>query len=350
MGGNALKDYGAQRLCTADALRIGEKALHAIQALQCHDGAPVRAEIVTAYRKKETYGDIDIVVSDGVKRDLGNAFMAELLGNVLGDGQPLPFIANGGVASFGAPLEQGGVFQVDLLYTPASQFDFALSYFSWNDAGNLIGRVAHKMGMKFGHNGLWLPFRDGDYLFTEVLVTRDFDKAVRFLGFDISRWKQGFDDLIQLYQFISASKYFDKNIYLLENRSHNARVRDAKRPTYTGFLNWLREAYTGEDFKDWPASKTAWLPQIFAEFPEAEAAWRAAETDLACQREIKRKFNGELVSGLSGLTGTELGALMQQIRHSFEDKKAFDLFVLNASESEIEALVIAQKSVLDGKE
>ncbi|AZZ91877.1 hypothetical protein EUZ85_14525 [Hahella sp. KA22] len=350
MGGNALKDYGAQRLSVGDALRIGEKARHAIQALQCHDGAPVRAEIVTAYRKKETYGDIDIVVSESVKRDLGNTFIAELLGNVLGDGQPLPFIANGGVASFGAPLEQGGVFQVDLLYTPACQFDFALSYFSWNDAGNLIGRVAHKMGMKFGHNGLWLPFRDGDYLFTEVLVTRDFDKAVRFLGFDIARWKQGFDDLTQLYQFISASKYFDKNIYLLENRSHNARVRDAKRPTYTGFLNWLREAYTGEDFKDWPASKTAWLPQIFAEFPEAEAAWGDAEADLARQREIKRKFNGELVSGLSGLTGTELGALMQQIRHSFEDKKAFDSFILSASESEVEALVVAQKRVLDGKE
>ncbi|WLQ15761.1 hypothetical protein O5O45_07520 [Hahella aquimaris] len=350
MGGNALKEYGAQRLSAAEALRIGEKARHAVQALQSHDGAPVRAEIVTAYRKKETYGDIDMVVSDCIKRDLGNAFIAELLGNVLGDGEPLPFVANGGVASFGAPLERGGVFQVDLLYTPACQFDFALSYFSWNDAGNLMGRVAHKMGMKFGHNGLWLPFRDGDYLFTEVLVTRDFEKAVRFLGFDVARWKQGFDDLIQLYQFISDSKYFDKNIYLLENRSHNARVRDAKRPTYTGFLNWLREAYTGEDFKDWPACKSTWLPQIFAEFPEAEAEWRVAEADLSRQREIKRKFNGGLVSGLSGLTGTELGALMQQIRQGFKDKDAFETFILGASEGEIEDLVVTQKGALDAKE
>ncbi|ABC30733.1 hypothetical protein HCH_04017 [Hahella chejuensis KCTC 2396] len=349
MGGNALKDHGAQRLSAAEALRIGEKARRAIQALQSNDGAPVRAEIVTAYRNKETYGDIDMVVSDSVKRDFGNASMSELLGNVLGGGQPLPFIANGGVASFGAPLEQGGVFQVDLLYTPASQFDFALSYFSWNDAGNLIGRVAHKMGMKFGHNGLWLPFREGDYLFTEVLVTRDFDKAVRFLGFDIARWRQGFDDLIQLYQFISASKYFDKDIYLLENRSHNARVRDAKRPTYTGFLKWLREAYAGDDFKDWPACKAAWLPQIFAAFPEAEAEWRVAEADLSRQREIKRKFNGELVSSLSGLTGTELGALMQQVRHSFMDKNAFESFILSASESEMEKLVAMQKSLLEGK-
>lgn len=33
-------------------------------------------------------------------------------------------------------------------------FNTSLEYLNWNDLGNLIGRIAHKFGLKYGHKGL----------------------------------------------------------------------------------------------------------------------------------------------------------------------------------------------------
>jgi hypothetical protein len=58
------------------------------------------------------------------------------------------------------PFQDGNVFQVDLISNPAESFEFASRYFSYNDAGNLVGRLAHARYTSLRHDGLYFYHRD----------------------------------------------------------------------------------------------------------------------------------------------------------------------------------------------
>src|SRR5699024_5199762 len=108
-----------------------------------------RYHVVPAYRSKPDFGDVDIVVaSDGLPDD-----WQERLIRALGS---RAHVSNGPVFS----LEYDR-FQVNILLQSESNFDFASRYFAWNNLGNLIGRIAHHLGFKFGHDGLWYVNRRG---------------------------------------------------------------------------------------------------------------------------------------------------------------------------------------------
>ncbi|MFX7063789.1 hypothetical protein ABTH87_19220, partial [Acinetobacter baumannii] len=83
-------------------------------------------------------------------------------------------------------------FQVDLIKTANTSFDFAARYFGLNDFGNLIGRIAHQFGAKFGHLGLLYPIRDvrnNSHLIAEICITSDFSEALDLLGYDAARYE-----------------------------------------------------------------------------------------------------------------------------------------------------------------
>ncbi|WP_445676342.1 hypothetical protein ACUDPO_34890 (plasmid) [Pseudomonas aeruginosa] len=317
MGGNALSSVGAARCSKVVAQQMLSEFRARFAATTARFDIGARIAPIMAYRQKEDFGDLDVLVDSNLFKQLSPAEFVNELSNHYG--QPLHWVKNGPVLSIGLPLiEPGRCLQLDLISTPAEEFDFGLQYFSWNDAGNLIGRVAHKMGLKFGHDGLWLPMRDGTNLFDEILVTRDFSAALRFLGFDAERWKSGFDTLDDIYRFIAAGERFDPSLYPLEHRNHAARVRDKKRPVYMGFLRWL-EAYPRLPVKEWHADKTSYLPEIFAAFPELGAAHQASLERLRGAKALRARFNGELVSEWTGLQGKELGKFIAHFKREHGD-------------------------------
>lgn len=116
--------------------------------------------------------------------------------------------------------------------TPLEDFQTCRDYYTYNDLGNLIGRVAHKMGMKFGHLGLLYPLRDGDHLIAELVVTRDTRQALEFMGYDFDRWNQGFDQLTDIFEFAASTPYFNPEAFTLENLNHRNRTRNRKRNTF----------------------------------------------------------------------------------------------------------------------
>lgn len=336
MGGNALKQFGSTRLPSGEALLIGDRIKALIDETAVNAGRCVRCELIPSYRQKPDYGDVDLLVAGPLPEQWASE-LAKTLNPGVSDAD-LPVIRNGNVVSIGAPVRVNEVFQVDLILVPLEEFDFSLAYFSWNDVGNLTGRVAYKMGLKLADNGLWLPFRDGDRLFRSLLLTHDFGRAIEFLGFDPARWQAGFDTLEDIYRFIAESRYFDPAIYLLENRNHRSRVRDAKRPTYTGFLQWLQQHPPVSAFNAWPERKIDWLSRIFEHFPGTETAWRQADRDLVKAKMIRSKFNGEMIGRATGLSGKTLGALMSRIRHAFADNEQFESYVLEATENDVAEL------------
>ena len=348
MGGNALQTASVR--LPAQRYHALEKAV--LQTLQSAFPGR-RMEAVSAYADKADFGDMDILIEAGDAYD--PAAFAELL-------QATEIVRNGDVSSLGLALPEG-IFQLDLITTAPASFDFALRYFGFNDFGNLIGRIAHKFGAKFGHLGLLYPLRDAEnssHLIAELCITSDFSAALRLIGYDPERYEKmragsQFKTLEDIFQYVVSSPYANREIYLLDNRNHKARIRDAKRATYNAFLAWLDQqpdgsipaypwAEAGSVERD--QQKQDFLQASFSLFPDFKRAYDLALLKHERATQIKLKFNGKLATEMTGLTGKALGELMAAVRNSFADEQAFEHFFLNASLEDIKLRLLQQAAAI----
>lgn len=326
MGGNALS-LKSVRLTKKNFERLAADCVDKLQAALPGN----RVYAIEAYAAKADFGDLDVLV-ESTGYDPHKA--AEALNAV-------EVVRNGPVTSVGVLVDpslgatDGNVFQVDLIKMESAGFAFASCYFRFNDMGNLLGRVAHAMGLALRHDGLVYYVRDGDYKFRDIMLTQDFDEALRLLGYDPLRYALGFEDLESIFGYVAQSPFFNRDIYLLENRNAQSRIRDRKRPTYTAFLKWC-EAHPELPAHQYPTDKKAWLPRFAEYFPGFQAEYDKALADLAELRAVKAKFNGEWVSQLTGLQGKELGGLMQAFKNSFETPEAQRAYLLATEPEGIE--------------
>lgn len=322
MGGNALS-MTAVRLTKSKFEHVSAQCVEHLQAaFPAH-----RIAVIPAYRTKADFGDCDILITSA-GYDPHKAAAALDAVEVVRDE---------------LPGTDGNVFQVDLISIEPEAFDYALGYFSFNDLGNLVGRTAHRAGLSHKHNGLWFYVRDGDYKFRDICLTRDYDVALRFLGYDPAQFHAGFEQLEDIFEYVAGSTFFNRDIFLLENRNAKSRIRDRKRRTYMEFLKWC-EAHPELPAYAYPDDKSAWLPYIAEHFPHFEAEHQRALKDMSDQRAAKERFNGEWVSKLTGLEGKALGAVMKHFKESFSSEADRLAFVLSASPTELEARVRAAQA------
>jgi hypothetical protein len=330
MGGNALKNTTVGRL---DAVEYKAVSSAVIRLLR--EAYPLaRVAEVPSYSAKSSFGDLDLLISTEQLQAAGGG---ESLRRLAIDKMHCTDLnKNGSVLSVDyrahdAQTEPG--FQVDFIGTPDVEFDYSLSYLSYNDLGNLCGKLFHKAGLQHGHDGLWLPIRDGDYMAARILVTRDFDRALEFIGYDPVRFKQGFDTLEDIFAFAASSKNFNPDMFLGEH-NYKAREREAKRKTYGAFITWLE---TGPDVPafEHARDKLTWLPRIVEWFPHVEAEYDRALANIAEQKKLATRFNGSVVSGLTGLQGKQLGAVMTHVKSAFESTSAFRAYVASVSDEEL---------------
>lgn len=341
MGGHAL---------SVESIRLPAKQYHDIagQLLSKINAAlpGKKACVIQAYRNKQDFGDVDILIEGGEGYD------PHKLANALGATE---VVRNGDVTSIGIYTD-AGIFQVDLIKATAESFEFSKNYFSFNDLGNLLGRIGHKAGFKLGHAGLLYPLRNPDNsteLIAELVVTKDWMKAIKLFGYSIEEFKKqstsGFNDLEDIFKFVVSSPYFNHNIYLLENRNAISRVRDAKRPTYTKFLAWCKDnkniqTFPSFDWQNKDYQRLIFLYQARHLFPVFAEQYDDSMQKFQEKKFIREKFNGQLVSELTGLTGRELGEFMQQLKNSVEN---LNEFILNSNCETIEKFVATEYAKAD---
>lgn len=319
MGGNAL---------TVPVRRMSQAE---IQAAQSHVQHVLQSELgllsfgIPAYRSKETFGDIDIIVQrdrmlgeDGIPR----FFQDDLIEVAQKHFNARAFAPNTNMLSFDYRLSTDDAegFQVDLIQIAPEFVPTSIAYYSYNDLGNFIGRIAHKMGVKFGHEGLLYLYRDGNYLFDTLTVSQDNDAILTSLGFDPKRYNQGFDTLQDIFEFASSTRYFNKDLFLLENRNHRARTRDRKRANYTAFLEYI----THNDLPQYEYAenedKRVWLPHLFKHFPNFQAQFEETQKNFERNKILKDGFNGKILGEATGLSGKELGAFMGAFKQHLGDE------------------------------
>jgi len=323
MGGNALKH------CTGRFSR--EKYASVLEQITTdlkYLFPGIRVEDIKFYEQKESFGDMDLLVSS-------SALPSNWVHRLLQHWEPADHHKNGNVLS----VEYDGI-QVDLIVTKDEDFDSSALYFAYNDLGNLMGRIAHKFGLKYGHEGLGYPFRDGDNLVCVIPITKDPEKIFSLLGYDYGRWQQGFKTLEDIFEFTADTAFFNPSIYLLENRNHIARMRDRKRASYTAFLSWCRERYPMMDNPEWrfytfSEDKKTNLPYIFDNFPEFRESYNRVAAALERKKAVKLRFNGDLVRQITGREGKDLGEFMTWLRKNGWEGGQFEAWVLGASDEEI---------------
>lgn len=278
-----------------------------------------RVETIRAYRQKPDFGDLDLLVEAealfALSKDPEDRWEAARRWAV--NMGATDFAQSGsGPLSFGYPLPEGASFQVDLIAVPAAEFDSHRDYFAWNDLGNLMGAVAHKMGMKFGHKGLLYPLREGTHLVEEILVTNDTHKALEFMGYNPKRWAQGFDTMEDMFQFASSTPYFSPEMFALKNLNNKNRTRNRKRKTFMTFLSWLDDGnWTGTPYV-FPEDRSVWVPSVRQAFPEFGRRLDDCIERVTNDRAIRERFNGRVLATWTGLEGQELGAALAKIRRS----------------------------------
>lgn len=314
MGSGALKNWSPVRI-SAKTKEWLEPSLHDILRVVGVRGA--RITPVPAYRNKPSFGDLDFLV-EGTWFG-GQEPPAEVFARTVGPGYPV-LVRNGGVNSVGVLVsdeEVSGIFQVDLISAPTDRYDWTLSYLSWNDVGNLIGRVGRTADLKFGHDGLYYTVRTGDgsdvsRFFEDVLISKDWSVAVEFLGFDSKRWAEGFDTIEDIHQFIRAGKYVSAEAFFARNQRD--RYRDEKRPVYGGFVQGLEDNPL-PDYRCVPASKgQARYDWVTSAFPDAKEKIDASVERARLREVTKDRFNSYLVMKLTGREGPDLGKMMVHLR------------------------------------
>lgn len=313
MGGNALKNLNIERKSKKDYERICN------EVKQKFIGFCSRMEVIPSYFNKQDYGDADILfISDNsdIKKCINDVF------------SPRQIFHNGNCFSF--DYEN---FQIDLIKSNENDFDSSLNYYSYNDLGNLIGRIAHKFGLKYGHMGLMLPIRRPDsHLADTILISKDTKKILTFLGFDYSIYANGFIELDDIFNFVINSKYFNSTIFSYENLNHINRVRNKKRKTYETFLKWIE----GKSFNNYMFNpdKTVYISLINEYFPEANILNNKKILDKKIEKSqiISSKFNGKLIIELIGLNGKSLGDFIKTFKDQFENIRKFHEWVLNTDQ------------------
>lgn len=290
MGGNLFKDQ-SRRISSEEFKSLSLEIINSVPDV-------TRSKIIKSYRNKESFGDIDIIYD--------NTYSQELL-DYLNQHDYL-LIINGPVKSI---LFKG--VQVDFIGVKPDEYDFAFNYFSYNDLGNLIGRIAHSFGFKFGHNGLLYVIRDKDNptrVIKEIIVTQDYTKALNFIGYP-SIDDVEFNDLEDVFDFVMDNQYARPEIFLLENRNHISRVRDRKRKTYMMFLEYIK---TKEYHDRITPDRTFQLNKAFRLFPEFHIKYNVTLVEHEHHKARHEKFNGDIVMKISGLDGKELGQLMIKLK------------------------------------
>ena len=321
MGGNALKNTFTRRYLTPEfkELSIEMKA----KCIEAFNSIPY---ILRHYNNKYDHGDMDILLVNDTDRQK----MKDVIEKKF---KPNEIVINDSVHSFDYQE-----FQIDIMPQYVKNWLTSISYFDLDPTGNLMGKLAHKFGLKYGHEGLIYPYRsENGKVMGKMVVSKNPSKIFKFLGFDYERHMRGFDDVEDIFEYVVSSKHFVPDIFAMDNLSQIDRKRNRKRPTYQKFLQYIQT----KDFPDevlmrsFNEDKTKYLDYIKMYFPEAKLdirlkLFKDKEDRIST---IYDKFNGKLIQEkYPHLTGTALGNAIIKFKAEVPE---WEKFVLKAKDSDI---------------
>jgi len=262
-------------------------------------------EIPRFYHNKESFGDMDIIISmDGFNRDMRDYIEKTF--------KPNEIFHNGNAWSFDYKE-----LQIDFITCKGSDFDSNYHYLSFNDLGNFMGRIAQKLGLKYGQEGLWYNHYHNNQKIGKIMISKDYPKIFKFFGLDYNKWLTGFDSLEDIFEYVINSPYFDSNMYNMEDSNRINRERNLKRASYVKFLDYIQN--NASDIEHTPIELD--LVGIHNIFPESNILQEIKRLEYvdALMVYATSKFNGHIAMEKYGISGRELGDCMRHFRSNIEE-------------------------------
>tara|TARA_R110000772_G_scaffold17946_3_gene50001 strand:+ start:147461 stop:148489 length:1029 start_codon:yes stop_codon:yes gene_type:complete len=305
MGGRALKNTYTRRYQKDEFNKVKDEIFDIMSSTF------IKYSIPRYFASKESFGDIDIIVSlEGFEGDMRTYIESTF--------NPNEIFHNGNAYSFDYKE-----IQVDFITCEPEYYISNYHYLAFNDLGNLTGRLSHKIGLKYGQEGLWYNHYYNGQNVAKIIISTDYSAIFDFLDLDYTKWIEGFDTLDEIFKFVTTSKYFNPVDYRLENLNKINRERNMKRASYMSFLEYVdgigvNPNYDEKFNKD---TKEYILGIVSDWFPNADIFEQIDDIEFIIDRkkESKDKFNGGMVIKKYGLEGKELGIAMRKFRNYIEE-------------------------------
>lgn len=224
MGGNALKHVKCIRINKFEYDNIKNNILSKLKDL-------LNINALRDLPDKETFGDLDLIYT--------NNSINNVLQLVITIFNPVEIEINGDVLSFSYVLNVNDYFQIDLI--KVKNYDMANFYMSYGDIGNILGRIIKKQNLTFGHEGMWLNYKNN-----KIILLDNPKEICDFLELDYNKWKYGFNDMFDIFNWIINCKYFSKNIFNISKLNSTYRHRLKIRPMFLEFYKYIENI----DFKE----------------------------------------------------------------------------------------------------
>lgn len=271
------------------------------------------AVVTKSYSCKESFGDADILclVDNPIDIDIETWIYDNM--------QSKEVVKNSHVYSF-----EYKELQVDFILVSKKNWETSIVYYSYNDLHNLVGKIAHRFGLKWGHEGLTYDYKIDDKSLRRIIISKDYKKSLDFLGFDSNRYDKGFENINEIFKFIINSKYFNPWNFDLANLNKINRDRDKKRKTYNLFLETI-ESLKNKSNEKWyyfHRNKEFYLGLIDFHFPGFMKKYRELELLELEKRKIHDLFNGNLIMQYwPNLKGKELGNVISKFYSYYASKE-----------------------------
>jgi len=282
MGGNALKNCNLHRRNRPEYKTLEAEVIEKLGSLFSTFRIP------RYFDDKADFGDIDILYIPNEQ------FSVDEVAKKL---ESKEHVRNGSINSF-----EYRDFQVDLIRTDLTEIELSYAYFSWSNFGKLIGIVCAQYDLSFGHTGLWynIMFDDADQ--RKILLSQDTNMIFDFLGLNYNTFKNGFKTESDMFRYVSGCRLYHRSIFLDEKNNTFPKKRSE---TFGNFANAIND-------DGLPIPKLD-LMEALKYFSKVDD-YTTVLNEYNRNKTIKQRFNGKIVSEITGLQERRLGEFMKTLR------------------------------------
>jgi hypothetical protein len=297
VGGNAIKTFFGvepKRIENSDYWGL----VNSIYGSMYLTGKVARCHATEAYSEKESHGDLDVIVA--LKEEYANINLQDFLNSIF----DIKFIhQNSNCLSC---LIQDH--QIDFIFVDQVSFYAECAFRDFSPFGNIFSRLLKQLEVSWKTAGLFYIFRGGenDSYKKGIFLTDSFDKILRLGGLNPELYGR-FEKESQIFDYVCSSRYFRKSIYALENLNHVNRKRDAVRPDYNRFNAYIQDK---RDSSYILPEKNEMVGILCSKFPNLFGEIQKCHEEIRQESLQKHFFSGDLVAGITGLQGVELGKAM----------------------------------------
>jgi len=317
MGGKALKNTFTRRYEHDEYHALCKELLSKIA-----DIFGTEVSLVESFEHKQTFGDMDILV-------LGNRSNNEIKKILIESFNPPPgeIHCNGNVVSF-----EHKELQIDLIFTPQSNWETSKLFFKYGDLGNLLGKMYHKINLKYGFNGLSMVIRDlnDTKKLGHIIISTEGEKIFEFMGLSWERYQKGFGDEQEIFDYIIQSRFFDPEAFKFENLNHINKKRNKRRKGYGDFVKFVEDMEVKPKYSFDESDKTKHIKEIEDYFgTHITKEIEKLQEEEKIRSIITNKFSGKQVMEWASVSpGPEVGRHVEGFRNYIKESYNYNDYML----------------------